>query len=214
MHNDSNGTEHPLQISWIARGLCTVHDWDKGKVYEGSLDECRSFVREQDNERKVREAEARGISREELQVQEYEKYLRQVVVEKFPSVSAEERTRLYANVDREVAEYRQALAQQQQARRPLSEYEHYEQKLRQRAAAKYPIASRTPELNAKIEAKIQRLVEQHIDEGLLRKAHQAGIRGRSFNEFKAELLKAKTAAPAPPALAQSRQPERAQEIER
>jgi hypothetical protein len=67
------------------------------------------------NERKVREAAARGISREELQVREFEKHLRRVVAEKFPNASAEERTRLYANVDREVAEYRQALAQQMQA---------------------------------------------------------------------------------------------------
>jgi hypothetical protein len=220
MTNDPNDTERPLEISWIGRGMYTVHDWNKGKVFEGSLDECRSFVRQQDearidevNKRKVREALTQGISREELQVQEYEKYLRGVVAEKFPNVSAEERARLYANVDREVAEYRQALAQQQPSR-PLAEWERYECELRARVEEKYPSASRTPELDAKIEAKIQRLVEQHIDESNLKKAHQAGIRGRSFDEFKKELLKAKTVAPAPPALDRARQQQRAQEIER
>src|SRR5690349_15022653 len=62
--------QRPQEISWIGQGWYMVNDWDRGKVFEGTLEECHRFVRQQKdaridevNECKVREAQARGISR-------------------------------------------------------------------------------------------------------------------------------------------------------
>src|SRR5256885_1506005 len=44
---------HPQEISRIAPGVFVVNDWDRGKVFEGTLDDCHRFVQWQKNSRDI-----------------------------------------------------------------------------------------------------------------------------------------------------------------